>query len=378
MSRHSTNTASFFSILMAALIFSLSMAGVAAAQGNTSLGTGALQNNTTGSFNTAIGLQALFSNSTGTLNTASGSGALNSNTTGDNNTAIGVNALFNNTTGDFNTAIGLQALFNNTTGILNTASGVNALASNTTGTQNAANGVNALLSNTTGKDNTASGVNALASNTTGCDNAAIGNTALVNNTTGCTNTAIGSDALFNNTTGDLNTAIGFQADVSAGNLTNATAIGAGAVVNANNKIRLGNAAVAVLESQVALTVVSDQTRKENFKPVDGEEVLGKIRGFELSSWNFIGHDPKEFRHYGPTAQDFYAAFGHDGVGQIGSETTINSGDLAGILMIAVQALEKRTAELKHTKAQLAVMAERLEALELRNSREKRLNAVTVK
>jgi uncharacterized protein YhaN len=67
------------------------------------------------------------------------------------------------------------------------------------------------------------------------------------------------------------------------------------------------------------------------------------------------------------AQDFYAAFGHDGVGQIGTETTINSGDLAGILMIAVQALEKRTAELKQTKAQLAAMAERLEALELRNN-----------
>jgi hypothetical protein len=101
--------------------------------------------------------------------------------------------------------------------------------------------------------------------------------------------------------------------------------------------------------------------------VDGEEVLGKIRGFELSSWNFIGHDPKQFRHYGPMAQDFFAAFGHDGVGQIGTETTINSGDLAGILTIAVQALEKRTAELKHTKAQLAAIAERLEALELRNN-----------
>ena len=96
-------------------------------------------------------------------------------------------------------------------------------------------------------------------------------------------------------------------------------------------------------------------------------MLGKIRGFELSSWNFIGHDPKEFRHYGPMAQDFFAAFGHDGLGQFGSETTINSGDLAGFLMIAVQALEKRTAELKHTKAQLAAMAERLEALELRQN-----------
>jgi hypothetical protein len=55
MLRHSTNTASFFSNLMAALIFSLFLAGIAAAQGNTSLGTGALQSNTTGSYNTAIG-----------------------------------------------------------------------------------------------------------------------------------------------------------------------------------------------------------------------------------------------------------------------------------------------------------------------------------
>jgi hypothetical protein len=55
MFRHSTNTASFFPVLIAALIFSLSLAGVVWAQGNAILGTGALQNNTTGSFNTAIG-----------------------------------------------------------------------------------------------------------------------------------------------------------------------------------------------------------------------------------------------------------------------------------------------------------------------------------
>jgi hypothetical protein len=118
---------------------------------------------------------------------------------------------------------------------------------------------------------------------------------------------------------------------------------------------------------VAFTASSDKTQKENLKPVDGEEVLGKIRGFELSSWNFIGHDPKKFRHYGPMAQDFFGAFGHDGLGQIGSETTINSGDLAGILMIAVQALEKRTAELKQKEAQIAALESRLEALELRNN-----------
>jgi hypothetical protein len=91
------------------------------------------------------------------------------------------------------------------------------------------------------------------------------------------------------------------------------------------------------------------------------------------------------------AQDFFAAFGHDGVGQIGSETTINSGDMAGILMIAVQALEKRTAELKLKEAQIAgleskvedltakhayfeTVAARLEALELRKNRSSQITA----
>ena len=316
MFSHSTNTASFFSVLMAALVFSLSLAGVAWAQGNTSLGAGALQNNTTGSNNTAIGLNALISNTTGDQNTASGLNALTLNTTGRQNTANGVTALFSNTTGDYNTASGFQALFSNATGDYNTANGFQALQ---------------------------------------------------NNTTGSANTAIGDHALANNTTGSNNTAIGINADVSAGNLTNATAIGNGAVVNASNKVRLGNSLVTVIEGQVAFSASSDKTKKENFQPVDGEEVLGRIRGFELSSWNFIGHDPKEFRHYGPMAQDFYAAFGHDGLGQIGSETTINSGDLAGILMIAVQALEKRTAELKHKQAQIAVLESKVEDLKAKHA-----------
>src|SRR6516162_8537110 len=84
------------------------------------------------------------------------------------------------------------------------------------------------------------------------------------------------------------------------------------------------------------------------------------------------------------AQDFFAAFGYDGVGQIGTETTINSGDLAGILMIAVQALEKRTAELKQKEAQIAeltakqasfeAMAARLEALELQKNQSIQITA----
>jgi hypothetical protein len=78
--------------------------------------------------------------------------------------------------------------------------------------------------------------------------------------------------------------------------------------------------------------------------VEGEQVLRKIRGLSLTSWNYIGYDPKQFRHYGPVDQEFFVAFGHDAVGTIGNSTAINSGDMEGILMVAVQALAKRTAE----------------------------------
>ncbi|HXV78691.1 MAG TPA: tail fiber domain-containing protein [Candidatus Binatia bacterium] len=132
-------------------------------------------------------------------------------------------------------------------------------------------------------------------------NTSLGPGAFQNNTTGIYNTASGVSALLHNTTGNYNTAIGYAADVSAGNLSNATAIGNGAIVNASDKMRLGNASVTVIEGVVAFTAVSDKTKKENLQSVDGEEVLGKIRGFELTSWNFIGHDPKKFRHYGPMA-----------------------------------------------------------------------------
>ncbi len=66
----------------------------------------------------------------------------------------------------------------------------------------------------------------------------------------------------------------------------------------------------------------------------------------------IGHDPKQFRHYGPVAREFFAAFGQDGIGTIGTPTTITSTDMDGVLMIAVQAMEKRTAELAQEKERL--------------------------
>jgi len=287
---------------------------------------------------------------------------------GTNNTFLGSKTGNMKTYGlGANTAIGAGALYRNTFGFYNTASGAEALSRNTSGSQNTATGFVALQSNTTGDENTATGFAALEHNTTGIDNTAIGVAALANDTTGLLNTAVGVDALIRNTTGSNNTALGFNADVSGGNLNNATVIGAGAVVNASNKIRLGDTQVTVIEGQVPFTFTSDVNEKENFVPVDGEDVLTKIQGISLTSWNYIGHDATQLRHYGPMAQDFFAAFGDDGFGTIGTPTTINSGDLAGVTLAAVQALESRTVkqhkEMAALKAENADLKARLEALE---------------
>jgi hypothetical protein len=107
-----------------------------------------------------------------------------------------------------------------------------------------------------------------------------------------------------------------------------------------------------LEGQLPLTFSFETARNENFKALDGEEAPGKIRWLELMSWNYIGHDPRQFRHYGPTTQDFPAALGNDG--------TINSAD-TGILMIAIRALKKRTADLMKVRAENTELKVRIEA-----------------
>jgi len=301
--------------------------------------------------NTFLGINAGNLTMSGASNTATGFQALQSNTSGFNNTALGSGALLSNTTGFQNTASGLAALFSNTTGNDNTATGTGVLLNNTTGNGNTASGAQALVSNESGSSNTASGVNALFSNNTGNGN-----------------TAIGFQALQSNTIGGGNTAIGSGANVSAGNLTNATAIGAGAIVDASDKIRLGNGSVTVVEGP-PYSPISDRKKKENLRQVDGEEVLTKIRALRVTSWNYIGQDAKEFRHYGPMAQDFFTAFGHDGLGTIGTPTTNTSTDIDGILMIAAKALEKRTVKqsekLDALRAENAELKGRLEVLERR-------------
>jgi hypothetical protein len=361
---------------------------VGTANNNTGIGANALSTLSTGCCNVGIGTHALLLNTTGSSNIAIGDGALYNNTTGNNNTAVGRWALISNTNGIDNTATGTTALQKNCTsncllgtlqlGSQNTATGFGALLNNLDGGNNTATGFNALYNNcssacyygegVSGGYNTATGSGALYKNISGSNNTGEGADALVNNTTGSNNTAFGLNALFTNTIGNYNTAVGFNTDVSADNLSNATAIGYGAIVNASDKIRLGNTTVTVIEGNVAYTFTSDKNQKENFQPVNAEATLTKLASLPISSWNYIGQDAKQFRHYGPVAQDFFGAFGHDGVGTIGTDITINSGDMDGILMVAVQALEKRTAELAQEKERLTETVEALRA-ELDSQRE---------
>lgn len=102
----------------------------------------------------------------------------------------------------------------------------------------------------------------------------------------------------------------------------------------------------------AWQTLSDSTRKERRVLADGNLFLARINGLRLGSWNYIGQSPDTMRHYGPMAQDFYAAFGHDGVGRSGNATSINQADFDGVNLIAIQALYRRVLLLEAENARL--------------------------
>jgi hypothetical protein len=103
-----------------------------------------------------------------------------------------------------------------------------------------------------------------------------------------------------------------------------------------------NIGVSLTANDNSWNIISDSTKKERFLAADGESFLKKIRGIRLGSWNYKNRKQTDMRHYGPMAQDIYAAFGHDAYGTIGCDTTINQANLEGVMMIMVKALENRT------------------------------------
>jgi len=244
---------------------------------NTALGFRAMKNNSTGTHNTASGMNALYTNATGSNNTASGYQALYGNLYGSNNCATGYNALYSMTNGYDNVVEGHTAMYNSTTASYNVALGSQTLYSNLTGNYNVALGYQALYVNTA-SENTALGFRALKNNSTGGYNTGSGTNALYTTATGSYNSAHGHNALYTNIYGSNNSALGYNADVSGNSLSNAMVLGANAVVNNNNKVRIGNTSVTVIEGQVAYTWPSDARFKENVtEEVKGLEFIKLLR-----------------------------------------------------------------------------------------------------
>src|SRR3954471_20263168 len=110
--------------------------------------------------------------------------------------------------------------------------------------------------------------------------------------------------------------------------------------NGNTPGAGGNVGCDLTVAVPSWTCASSRTLKENFVAVDGEDVLSRIRGIPITTWNMIGAD-HNVRHLGPVAEDFYRAFAL-GLG----ETTIGLGDIDGVNLAGVKALEARTADLQ--------------------------------
>ena len=113
---------------------------------------------------------------------------------------------------------------------------------------------------------------------------------------------------------------------------------------------------AHLTSGGVWTNSSDANLKENFRSVDGAELLEKIEELPINQWNYKA-ESDQVTHIGPTAQDFKAAFG---VGSDGK--SISTIDPSGIALAAIQELYS---QLKQKDEALSTQAKLIEELQKR-------------
>jgi hypothetical protein len=282
-----------------------------------------------------LGLTGNYSTALGNKNIASG---VNATALGYGNTA---SEFYATAFGDRNIADGQAAT---TFGSSNTATAESATAF---GSQNLANDNYATAF---GRQNTASGISSLA---TGYLNIASGNFSTAMGHRMNTNNQAGAFMIGDTDPLGQGTTLAGSPDQFVARFRNGYYLMTSG--SANNTTRTG---VVIGAGQNAWSAISDSTRKERFVPMNHSEVLRKINAMQLTSWNYKGQ--REIRHYGPMAQDFYAAFGHDALGPIGCDTLINSHDFAGVTFAGVQALirenETLKTELKRSQAETQNLA----------------------
>ena len=288
------------------------------------------------------------------------------------------------TKGSSNIFIG-QKVGNKTNGSNDYFSGYNAGNANTSGSQNLFEGYQAGYLNTTASQNLFEGFQAGYLNTTGSNNQFMGYQSGYSNKTGTQNTFIGYSSGYNNT-GSGNTSLGYtagsggiytnctfiglNADGTASGIGNSTAIGYNSFVSASSTMSFGNSNIiawafgipkvtntsgtyalqvgsnssngngAYLTTSGVWTSISDRNKKENFKTLDGSDILDRICHLPVTQWNYKG-DQVFNTHIGPMAQDFYKLF-HTG----NDSLAISSIDPAGVALVGVQQLQKENEALK--------------------------------
>ena len=122
-------------------------------------------------------------------------------------------------------------------------------------------------------------------------------------------------------------------------LRTSTATSSTVGVNANTGCDIpGNSGV--------MSCASSRFVKENYLSLEGEEVLLKLRRMPVMQWNYIGDESGE-KHIGPFAEDFQSAFRLSP-----TDKSIGMQDLAGVSLVGVQALERRTTVLQNENEQL--------------------------
>ncbi len=240
--------------------------------GNLFVGESAGNSNTSGASNTFSGDQAGFTNSAGVSNSYFGERSGYSNTGGGANSFFGSGSGYFNTT-SYNSLFGFDCGHNNTTGDQNSFFGAEAGYSNNVGWENSFFGRGSGYENETGKSNSFFGHVAGAVNFSGSNNSFFGAQSASLNESGHDNSFFGYRAGNANSIGSFNTAIGVSANFSMSSFTNATSIGYNAVVNANNKIRLGNSSVTVVEGAAVYTVSDNRFKSDINKLVPGLDFI---------------------------------------------------------------------------------------------------------
>lgn len=219
-----------------------------------------------------------------------------------------------------------------------------------------------------GRNNTASGLRATVgggqNNTAGGDYATVGGGS-GNSAAGdysfvagrrASNTDANHDGVF--LFADSNN---FDFPSTAANQFRVRATGGAQFVSAIDSSGNPNAGVQLAAGGGSWSSISDRTAKENFADVNSREVLARVAALPIQTWNYKSQDDA-IRHIGPTAQDFYAAFG---VGE--DDKHITTIDADGVALAAIQGLyqvvQEKDAEIANLQSQNAKLEARLAALE---------------